>query len=319
MEEKKKKISFERITQMSSFAGLALMIVLYLILMGDRLSAFSLTTVLNQTVITAVVATGAVFIYTTGAFDISLGAEVAVAALTGAYAYLASGSILVMFLTCVGLAVFIGAFNSILANVFNLPVFVTTIAMLSVLGAITKVLINLSGSANVKVPRAEIKPYDTVTMKLLILVGFMIFCIILFRYLPIGRREKFIGGNSTAAFFTGINARKLSVLAFMIAGLGAGLSAFLYILRSPTLSSDTASSIGMDVMVAIVFGGMPISGGAHSKITSALIGATSMVLLSQIMQILNLGSGVNQLVKSVLFIVVVFLSSLNYRQKMLQR
>lgn len=316
---KQKQSLMERAASLSSFAGLALLIVIYLVLMGGRLNAYALKTVLNQTVITAVVATGAVFIYTTGAFDISLGAEVAVAALTGAYAYLATGSILVMLLVCVGLAVFIGAFNSILANVFNLPVFVTTIAMLSILNAIVKVLINASGGANIKVPKEAVKPYDTVPVKLLVLVGFFVLCLVLFRYLKIGRQEKFIGGNPVCANLTGIPARKLTIIAFMIAGLGAGLAAFLYIVRSPTLSSDTASSVGMDVMISIVFGGMPISGGARSRISSALIGATSMVLLSQIMQILNLGSGVNQLVKGILFLVVVSLASAGSRTEMLPR
>lgn len=316
---KKSKLDTSKLASLSSVTGLLLLIILYVVLMGSNLSTFALKTVVNQTVITALVATGAVFIYTTGAFDISLGAEVAVAALVGAYAYLWTESVLVMLLVCMGLAVAIGAFNSILANVFNLPVFVTTIAMLSVLNSLVKVLINASGGANIKVPKEAVKGFDVVQIKLLVLVGFLALCVLLFRYLNIGRQEKFIGGNATCAELTGINAKKLTIIAFMIAGLGAGLAAFLYIVRSPTLSSDTASSIGMDVMVSIVFGGMPISGGAKSKISSGVIGATSMVLLSQIMQILNFGSGINQLVKAILFLVVVSLASINYRSKLLQR
>ena len=315
----KKKVNGSMLGTLSSCAGLIFLVIVYLVLMGDRISAYTMSTILNQTVITAIVATGAVFIYTTGAFDISLGAEVAVAALTGAYAYLATNNILVLLLVCVGLAMFIGAFNSILANVFNLPVFVTTIAMLSTLGAIVKVLINASGGANVKLPRNAVKAYDTTAVKLLVLIAFVAICAVVFNYLKVGRQEKFIGGNRICADLTGINARKLTILAFVIAGIGAGLSAFLYVLRTPTLSSDTASSLGMDVMIAIVFGGMPISGGAKSKIFSALIGATSMVFLSQIMSILNYGSGVGQLVKAILFLVVVSLASINYRSKLLPR
>lgn len=316
---KSKKSSTTRLGTLSSCAGLIFLVVVYVVLMGDRISGYTISTILNQTVITAIVATGAVFIYTTGSFDISLGAEVAVAALTGAYAYLATGNIWVLLGVCVGLAMFIGAFNSILANVFNLPVFVTTIAMLSILNSIVKVLINASGGANIKLPRNDIKPYDTASMKLLILIVFVCLCAIVFNYLKVGRQEKFIGGNRVCADLTGINARRLTILAFVIAGIGAGLSAFLYVLRTPTLSSDTASSLGMDVMIAIVFGGMPISGGAKSKIFSALIGATSMVFLSQIMSILNYGSGVSQLVKAVLFLIVVSLAGINYRSKMLPR
>ena len=237
---KKKKIDGAKLGTLSSFAGLIFLVIVYVILMGDRISGYTLSTILNQTVITAIVATGAVFIYTTGAFDISLGAEVAVAALTGAYAYLATGNIFVLLLVCVGLAMFIGAFNSILANVFNLPVFVTTIAMLSILNAIVKVLINASGGANIKLPRDAVKPYDTVAIKLLVLIVFICICVVIFNYLKVGRQEKFVGGNRVCADLSGINARKLTILAFVIAGIGAGLSAFLYVLRTPTLSSDTA-------------------------------------------------------------------------------
>lgn len=43
--------------------------------------AYGLKSVLNQSIVVAVVATGAIFIYTLGSFDISLGASVAVSAL----------------------------------------------------------------------------------------------------------------------------------------------------------------------------------------------------------------------------------------------
>ena len=111
----------------------------------------------------------------------------------------------------------------------------------------------------------------------------------------------------------------MSIIAFVIAGIGVGLSAFLTVVRAPTLSTSTASSIGMDVIIAIVFGGMPVAGGARSKISAAMIGSLSMVLLNQIMVILNYSSGISQLVKSVLFLVVVTISGLKGRKAMLAR
>ncbi len=46
----------------------------------------------------------------------------------------------------------------------------------------------------------------------------------------------------------------------------------------------------MDVMMAIVFGGMPLSGGAYSKIIAGIIGSFSMVLLSQIMTMVGVSA-----------------------------
>ena len=75
----------------------------------------------------------------------------------------------------------------------------------------------------------------------------------------------------------------------------------------------------MDVIIAIVFGGMPVSGGARSKIYAAVVGAFSMTLLSQIMIMFNLNSGIGQMVKAVIFIMVVFLATSDQREKMLPR
>ena len=105
----------------------------------------------------------------------------------------------------------------------------------------------------------------------------------------------------------------------MICGIGVGLGAFLSIIYAPTLTRNTASSIGMDVIIAIVFGGMPVSGGARSRIYAAVIGAFSMGFLGQIMVMLNLNSGVGQIVKSVIFLLVVFVAAGERRVKTLPR
>ena len=105
----------------------------------------------------------------------------------------------------------------------------------------------------------------------------------------------------------------------MICGVGVGLGAFLSIVYAPTLTRNTASSVGMDVIIAIVFGGMPVSGGARSRIYAAVIGAFSMSFLSQIMVMLNLNSGVGQMVKAAIFLLVVFVAAGERKLKTLPR
>jgi ribose transport system permease protein len=94
----------------------------------------------------------------------------------------------------------------------------------------------------------------------------------------------------------------------MISAVGIGLGAFLTIVYAPTLNKDVASSLGMDVIIAIVFGGMPVSGGPRSRITAAVVGAFSMGFLTQIMTMLNLGSGFGQMIKAAIFLIVVLIT-----------
>lgn len=307
---------------LAPLAGLLVLVLAFFTIgtMKDINIFYGLKSVMNQSVVVAVVATGAVFIYTLGSFDISLGASVAVSALLGGMIYLKTESIVLMFLVCIGVAVLVALTNSVLASVFNLPVFVTTIAMLSVLNALVLLLISINGTGSeIAVPMAAVSRYDSIGFKIVVLILYIALCVFVFNFTPIGRRQKFLGGNALCAKLTGISLKKYSIIAFVLSGIGVGLGAFLSIIYAPTLTKNTASSVGMDVIIAIVFGGMPVSGGARSKIYAAVIGAFSMTFLGQIMTLFNLNSGIGQMVKAVIFILVVYIASGDHRSKELPR
>ena len=312
----------ERIPAFASVLGLLVLIAVYYILgsIKEANVSYGIKNIVNQSVVVALVATGAVFIYTLGSFDISLGAATGVSALLGAMAYNSTKSLLVMFLVCVGVAVAIGFINSSLASIFNLPIFVTTVAMMSVLSAFMLILIGWNGTGDtIKVKPKAVRPLDTIPVKVAILVAYIALCWFVFTLLPTGREAKFIGGNPVCAKLSGINEKKLAIIASLISAVGIGLGAFLTIVYAPTLNKDAASSIGMDVIIAIVFGGMPVSGGPRSRILSAVVGAFSMGFLSQIMTMLNLGSGYGQIIKAAIFLLVVFIALGSQRGKLLTR
>lgn len=316
-----KKEQFKnRIYQIAPLFGLIALLALFFICatIKDLNVVYSLKNIINQSVVVAVVATGAIFIYTLGSFDISLGASCCVSALLGAMAYNATNSLAMMFVVCIGIAVLIALINSCLASVFNLPVFVTTVAMLSVLNAVVLMLINMNGTGSqIAVPAQAVKSLNSIWFKVLALAVFGLICVFIFNYTRVGREEKFLGGNPICAKLSGIDNNKLAILAFVISGIGVGIGAFLSITYAPTLTKNTASSIGMDVIISIVFGGMPVSGGARSKISSAIIGAFSMTFLSQIMVMFNLNSGIGQMVKAIIFLAVVYLAMSNNKNKRL--
>ncbi|MBQ9154417.1 MAG: hypothetical protein IJ130_11455 [Solobacterium sp.] len=321
-QKKNRSASYAKLLNLAPVMGMILLAGVFLALASARHIniPYSMKNIVNQSIITMTVATGAIYIYTLGAFDISLGASMCVSALLGAMAYNATESLAVMFLVCVGCAVLISLTSSLLASVFNLPVFVTTIAMLSLLNALAMVLIRANGTGDVvQVPAAAVRGLNTVWFKLLVFGVFMAVCILTYNFMKLGRQEKFTGGNPVCAGLTGLNAGKLSIIGFMMAGLGVGLGAFLTITYAPTLSRNTASSVGMDVIISIVFGGMPVSGGARSRIHAAVVGTVSMSILSQIMLMMNLDSGISQMIKAAIFLAVVYVSMLNSKKQILPR
>lgn len=290
---------------------------------GYRLDMY-LQIVFNEGVVLAVVATGAIFIYTLGTFDISLGAATLFAATMGVLAYNATENMGLMILAIFASGIICSLLNSVLASVFHIPAFVTTVAMMSVLTAVASQIITTKGGAlgGISIPSVVVKDMDEPAFKIVLLAVFFLACFFIFNLTKAGRRQKFIGGNPVCAELTGIQFNKYTILAFTIAGIGVGLGAFLTLIYTPSVTTTTASSVGMNIFIAIVFGGMPISGGARSKIYASLVGGFSFMLLNDILDLVidsSAAYGITQLISAVFFLAVVYVTSMNYRTQMLPR
>ena len=316
----------QRIIDVLPFFALVLLFGLFCAVVqakGYRLDMY-LRIIFNEGIVLAVVATGAVFIYSLGSFDISLGASTLFSATLGVMTYNATQSLPLMILVIFGVAIGCSLLSSVLASVFHIPVFVTTVAMMSVLSAIAAQIITTNGGAlgGISIPSEVVAPLDNMGFKIAVLAAFWLICFFVFNYTKIGRREKFLGGNPVCAKLSGIKVNVYAIVAFVMAGLGVGLGAFLTLVYTPSVTPSTAGSIGMNILVAIVFGGMPISGGSRSRIYAALVGGFSYILLNNILKILidsGAGYGISQMISAVFFLAVVYLTSMNYRTKLLPR
>lgn len=290
---------------------------------GYRMDMY-LKIVFNEGIVLSIVATGAIFIYTLGSFDISLGAATLFSATIGVLVYNATGNLLVMFGAIVIVGVICSLLNSVLATIFHIPVFVTTVAMMSVLSAIASQIITTKGGAvgGISIPSAAVKAFDNSGFKIIVLIIWIAICTFIFNYTKFGRREKFVGGNPVCAELSGIKYNTYAILGFLIAGIGVGIGAFMTLVYTPSVTTTTAGDIGMNIMVAIVFGGMPISGGARSKIYAAIVGGFSYIILNNILDLVidsTSGYGITQIISAVFFLAVVYVASVNYRSQMLPR
>ena len=243
---------------------------------GYRLDMY-IKIIFNEGIVLSIVATGAIFIYTLGSFDISLGAATLFSATLGVMTYNATENFILMIVVILLSGIVCSLLNSVLASIFHIPVFVTTVAMMSVLSAIASQIITTKGGAvgGISIPSEVVKHLDTSAFKIIVLVIWVVVCAFIFDYTKFGRREKFVGGNPICAQLSGIKYNTYAILGFLLAGIGVGIGAFMTLVYTPSVTTTTAGDIGMNIMVAIVFGGMPISGGARSKIYAAVVGGFS--------------------------------------------
>ena len=290
---------------------------------GYRLDMY-IKIVFNEGIVLSIVATGAIFIYTLGSFDISLGAATLFAATLGVLTYNATENFALMIIVILLAGIVCSLVNSVLASIFHIPVFVTTVAMMSVLSAIASQIITTKGGAvgGISIPSEVVKHLDNSAFKIGVLVIWVAICVFVFDYTKFGRREKFIGGNPICAQLSGIKYNTYAILGFLLAGVGVGIGAFMTLVYTPSVTTTTAGDIGMNIMVAIVFGGMPISGGARSKIYAAVVGGFSYIVLNNILDLLidsTSGYGITQIVSAVFFLIIVYVASVNYRSQTLPR
>lgn len=290
---------------------------------GYRLDMY-IKIVFNEGIVLSIVATGAIFIYTLGSFDISLGATTLFAATLGVLTYNATENFALMIIVILLAGIVCSLVNSVLASIFHIPVFVTTVAMMSVLSAIASQIITTKGGAvgGISIPSEVVKHLDNSAFKIGVLVIWVAICVFVFDYTKFGRREKFVGGNPICAQLSGIKYNTYAILGFLLAGVGVGIGAFMTLVYTPSVTTTTAGDIGMNIMVAIVFGGMPISGGARSKIYAAVVGGFSYIVLNNILDLLidsTSGYGITQIVSAVFFLIIVYVASVNYRSQTLPR
>lgn len=276
--------------------------------------------IISNATLVGLVATGATFIFASGSFDLSLGSNMLLSAILGGAVGIRTGNLFAMVLTCLVTAVALSVLNAVLASFFNLPVFIMTIVMMNVYGSVSTLLFTTLGSnAKISVPFSMVTGLNNTWFRLGLLITFEAFCCFAFYLLKLGRKQKFLGGNPVCAGLSGIRPKSLTILSFALAGIGIGLASFAMIVETPTLSSSSGSSVGMNMLIALVFGGMNMNGGPGSRMYSALLGAFSMAFLDSFMNIFVTGSWYLQIVKGILFVAVVFLFTIGKRSRLLQR
>ena len=320
MEEKtirKNKFDIKIIFRFAPLAGLVFLVIFFVLTSNGRfLSAANIKILFNQLIVTALISIGGIFAFTAGCLDMSMGGCVCIAAIVSAIVGQASGSLVLMLVVAVASGLVLGLLKSFLTKVMDVPVFMITIVMGMALSALGETL--MGKNVNISVSNLVGKEQNTV-LYIVILAVFYIIAVILFNYSTVGKSAKIVGGNPRAADQTGINAGKTRLYAFLLGGIGVALTAIIVLMRTKSVSASTASTVGMDMMVAIVLGGMPLAGGAKSRISAALIGAAIVTALNNGLMVIGVDSGIIQLVRGILFMIVVFITGFSYRTNLLPR
>ena len=115
----------------------------------------------------------------------------------------------------------------------------------------------------------------------------------------LGRQIVLTGANTRAAELIGIPTGRIVIIAFVIAALLAALVGVLVVGQVSQAKSDMFSGLTIDVVAAILVGGIAIQGG-EGQLWRAGLGAIVLTMLGNIMLLLGIDAGMRELAKGVL-------------------
>lgn len=290
------------IQNIAPFLGLVLLIILFqTVSQGKLLTLRNMKTIFNQMFSVMLCASGVAFVISQGGLDFSIGAVVGISAAMGAL--LSHIHPLLGLMGTIVTGVLMGYLNSVLCVKLKINSAVATLSSQYALRGILAVLT----LTPIQVP-VSMSWIDNAGLKLLVLVFICGVVYVLFEHTKLGIHSKAIGSGALAAEQSGVNVKKLRTFAYTISGLAAGLCGFFSMVRSGSVSPLTASSQEMEVLLALVLGGMPLSGGASSKVRSIIIGSLMIAVLGNGLIIWGINDSLQQGIRGAIFLIAVAIS-----------
>jgi rhamnose transport system permease protein len=255
----------------------------------NYLSGQTFRTVSASVAIVAVMAVGQTLVVLTRNIDLSMGSVVGLVAYFVGTALTQNRDLppAAAIAASIGLGAGLGLINGLIVAYGRVPAIITTLGTLAIYRV---ALVELSGAKTVTtnalpgwlldIPRTSLVAIGELDLRPLVLVAIIVavaFQLVL-RYLPYGRRLFAIGSNPDAAFVAGLPVQRDVFTAFILSGALAGLAGFMFLARFGNITVVAGQGLELQVVAAVVVGGVNIFGGTGSMV-GAVLGATMIDLL----------------------------------------
>lgn len=263
-------------------AGLILLSVLYF---GSQIESFysprTFNRIMSSISILAVVAIGQTLVVLMRNIDLSVGSIVGFTAYFLGTQLAKNNDIspLVAILMAVAVGTVLGAINGLIIAYGKVPAIITTLGTLAIYrtmlvqyadaksiitSSLPEWLVNLPQQNAFAIGELEVR--QVVVVALFIVVAFQI----MITYLPWGRRIYAIGSNPEAAQNAGLPVSSMVFSTYTICGALCGLAGFLFLARFGTVTVVAAQGMELQVVAAVVVGGVNIFGGSGSMVGAFL-------------------------------------------------
>lgn len=276
---------------------------------GSFFTRQNIFNVLRQISTNLLLACGMTMVIILGGIDLSVGSIIALSGCISA-GCVARYNLPLPIALLMGLLVglLVGMFNGAVISKTTIPAFIVTLATMNIAKGLAYVY---TGGSPVRVVTKEwqflgagyvgIFPTPVV-----ILVIVLIITAIIMNKTKMGRHMYAVGGNQQAAEFSGIKVEKVKFFVHAFSGLMAGLAGIVLASRMYSGQPTAGDGAEMDAIAAVVVGGTSMAGGS-GKIGGTIIGGLIIGVLNNGLNLLNVNSFWQYVVKGVVILLAVFL------------
>lgn len=284
--------------------GLVLMILLFTVLTkGAIIQPKNLQLLLGQIYMLMISSIGVFFVMTMGCLDFSQGSLMGLACIACSAA--SQKNIVLGILAGIVVGALIGAANGWLHVFRQIPSFIVTMSTQFLFrGLVMFFTTKAPVMANMELAKLNNLPFMMTVTVICLLVGFLVF-----HYTPFGANLKAIGASERGARFAGIKVTKTKFWVYVLAGAITGFAAFINAIKVLSVTSTGGNQLETQILIGLVLGGMPISGGAKVRFSNIIIGVLMYRFLASGLVMIGLTTQMQQLIQGIVFVIMVTLFS----------
>lgn len=308
----------ENVLKRFSTVILLLIVVVFFSVGTDSfLAAKNMINILRQVAVLSILTCGMTYVIISGGMDLTVGSMLGLTGvicaklLTQAQLPAAAAIILTVLIATV-----FGTITGILIVKLEVPAIVITLGMMTVARGLAYII--SSGLPIYDIPENVVaigQGYiGIIPIPVIIMLIIVVIAAFILNKSYIGRYVYAIGGNEEATRLAGVSVEKMKIGLYSASAFLAGIAGVILMARVSSGAPASGTGMEMDVVTAVVIGGVSINGG-KGKMSGAFIGALLIGVLSNGLTIMNIGEYYQQVVKGAVLILAVAFDTFSNKDK----
>ncbi|MFB3906430.1 MAG: ABC transporter permease [Acidobacteriota bacterium] len=270
---------------------------------------------LRQVAGLGIISMGMLLVILTGGIDLAVGSNVAVGSVLSAY-LLASMPLPAALASAILICVLLGAASGYLVAGRNMAPFVATLALMTISRGLAFIISKgspiISTSQGLNDFGSDYWLNIPLPVFLMLVVSALVFIIL--HYTVFGRLVIAIGSNEAAVRLAGIRTAYYKFAVYCIAGGLAAVAGIISTSRTGVGSPIVGMGFELDAIAAVVIGGGSLNGGRGTALNT-LLGVFILGMIGNIMNLMNVASYPQQIIKGLIIIAAVLLQEEMRRRK----